>query len=253
MARLQILPLPEGTGDDRPPFALVIDEAATGPDGELLIKASDFVVAREDIGACDVFLFEETVEIPANAPPPLPGIADDAERAGTTQIVYAHERTRLDLCAALLLSGDTTWRKLVEQVGERQREIARLYRELNAVKASPNQPGEAIGLVTNDTDAAERALRAHVDATRKAGLTEALGMDRTRDWDDIVNAARGLRKERDAQADALERVRMLSEHPIIMDAMHPEPDGYVHGYKEAIREAKRAARKERLQTAEDRG
>ena len=49
----------------------------------------------------------------------------------TTQIVYAHERTRLDLCSALLVSGDTTWRKLIETVSERQRELAGLYRKLD--------------------------------------------------------------------------------------------------------------------------
>jgi hypothetical protein len=37
---------------------------------------------------------------------------------------------------------------------------------------------------------AERKLSQH-----KAAITDALGMDRLRDWDDILNAARGLRKE----------------------------------------------------------
>lgn len=69
MARLQILELPEGDGDDRPPFLLVIDEVATGPDGELLIKSSDFTGVREEIGARAVLVFEETVDIPANDVP----------------------------------------------------------------------------------------------------------------------------------------------------------------------------------------
>lgn len=140
MARLQILELPAGSGDDRPPFVLVIDEAATGPDGELLIKASDFVVAREDVGACDVFVFEETVEIPANEPPPL-AEAEDPERAGTTQLVYAHERTRLDLCDALLVSRNMPWRKLIEEVAGRQRDVARLVRQLDAAKIKPDLGG----------------------------------------------------------------------------------------------------------------
>lgn len=38
-------------------------------------------------------------------------------------------------------------------------------------------------------ETAERALAAH-----KAALLEALGMSPTRDWDDIVNAARGMRR-----------------------------------------------------------
>lgn len=41
---------------------------------------------------------------------------------------------------------------------------------------------------------------------------------------------------------ALSRLRSLPEQPEIMDAKHAQPDGYLHGYKVAIREAKRAAR-----------
>lgn len=289
MARLQILELPAGSGDDRPPFILVIDEAAPGPNGGLLIEARDFLAAREDIGACDVFIFEETIDIPANDPVPLAvlsteGDSDDAdhaelldivhrvlgitpgegpadvagwlltacrelekseaarghlrrerdalktrlrdalpatenvdpERAGVTQIVYAHEQTRLDLCNALLLSGDTTWRKLIERVTERQRELAETYRKLDAVK--------------------EARLR------HKIALLGAFGMDHTRDWDDIVNTAPGLRKGRDVRAAALERLRNLPTHPKMMDAQHEQPQGYLHGYKVAIGDAQRAAR-----------
>jgi hypothetical protein len=69
MARLQILELPEGSGDDRPPFVLVVDEVATGPDGELLIKSSDFEGVAEKIGARAILSFEETIDIPANEVP----------------------------------------------------------------------------------------------------------------------------------------------------------------------------------------
>jgi hypothetical protein len=79
VARLQILQLPEGAGDDRPPYVLVIDEAATGPDGKLLIKAVDFVEAREATNARDVFIFEETVTIPANDVLPLPLLSTEAD------------------------------------------------------------------------------------------------------------------------------------------------------------------------------
>jgi hypothetical protein len=46
--------------------------------------------------------------------------------------------------------------------------------------------------------------RYRIESERKAALLDALGMDQTRDWDDILNAARGLRgqlnatRERDA-------------------------------------------------------
>lgn len=145
MARLQILPLPEGTGDDRPPFVLVIDQHVPlryvrGLGGEHEPEPVDeFAGVAEQIGARGVLVFREPVEIPANAQLPLSG-TDDAERAGTTQIVYAHERTRLDLCSALLVSGDTTWRKLIEQVTERQREVAHLYQARDRVRDLPERP-----------------------------------------------------------------------------------------------------------------
>jgi hypothetical protein len=41
---------------------------------------------------------------------------------------------------------------------------------------------------------------------------------------------------------ALTKVRSLPTHPEVMDAQHPDPSGYLHGYKVAIGDAKRAAR-----------
>ncbi len=69
MARIQILPLPAGTSDERPPFALVIDEYlprryAIGPDQPAPVD--EFAGVAEKIGARAVLVFEETVQIPAN-------------------------------------------------------------------------------------------------------------------------------------------------------------------------------------------
>lgn len=70
MARLQILELPEGSGDDRPPFVLVVDEAPiTEPQFEALrrdLQASDLA---ERTGARAVLCFECTIDIPANETP----------------------------------------------------------------------------------------------------------------------------------------------------------------------------------------
>lgn len=70
MARLQILELPEGAGDDRPPFVLVIDEYIPQRyvmAGGAEFKASEpFEGVAEKIGARAVLVFEEAVEIPAN-------------------------------------------------------------------------------------------------------------------------------------------------------------------------------------------
>jgi hypothetical protein len=139
---LQILELPEGTGDDRPPFVLVVDQhqplryiQGIGEEPQVV---DEFVGVAEQIGARAVLVFAETVEIPAAETPRPPDDCPE-ERAGVTQIVYAHERTRLDLCSALLVSGGTTWRKLVETAAERQRELAGLYRQLDELKATPDQ------------------------------------------------------------------------------------------------------------------
>lgn len=141
MARLQILELPEGTGDDRPPFALVVDQYEPPPYPADVAGPAPFTEVAKKIGARVVLAFEETIEIPANEPQPSAGRDDDAEHAGTTQIVSAHERTRLDLCDALLLSRDTTWRQLVEQVAERQRTVTRLVRQLDAAEIKPDLDG----------------------------------------------------------------------------------------------------------------
>jgi hypothetical protein len=140
MARLQILELPvEHHGDDMvTPFLLVIDQVADDEAERIIASQESFngVVAKSGAQAIAVF-HGMTVDLPANAPPPP--VADGPERAGITEIVYAHERTRLDLCSALLVSGDMPWRKLVELVAERQREVARLYKECDALAARLQQ------------------------------------------------------------------------------------------------------------------
>ena len=69
MARLQILELPEGSGDDRPPFVLVVDQYhprryISGLDQEPQ-QVDEFDGVAQLIGARAVLVFEETVDIPA--------------------------------------------------------------------------------------------------------------------------------------------------------------------------------------------
>ncbi|WP_194235936.1 hypothetical protein [Streptomyces acidicola] len=152
MARLQILELPEGANDDRPPFILVVDESV--PQRVVLGGGNPVRDYWQDIadkiGACGVIVSPETIDIPANDVP-------------------------LDTNGNPLFMQDV--------------------RALDGPR-----------LAAERTDIASDMDRL---AKRKRELTDALGMDRTRDWDDIRNAARGLRKERDAQAEAIERVRNL--------------------------------------------
>lgn len=68
MARLQILELPEGAGDDRPPFILVIDEVAfDNPVYERFVVDEELATGLANrVGAQAVLLFEDTIDIPAN-------------------------------------------------------------------------------------------------------------------------------------------------------------------------------------------
>ncbi|MFC8986024.1 hypothetical protein [Streptomyces sp. NPDC057115] len=70
MARLQILELPEGTGDDRPPFILVVDQYVARRYvvgvGQSEQPIDEFDGIAEKIGARAVLAFEDTIDIPAN-------------------------------------------------------------------------------------------------------------------------------------------------------------------------------------------
>ncbi|MFJ7895890.1 hypothetical protein [Streptomyces anthocyanicus] len=65
MARLQILELPEGNSDDRPPFVLVIDQA--GEDSLFITDGPDIWPGfKNDTGCQHVIVTTETIDIPAN-------------------------------------------------------------------------------------------------------------------------------------------------------------------------------------------
>lgn len=68
MALLQILELPEGSNDDRPPFVLVVDQVPTDEAGFDALRRDlgtpDDLLER--IGARAVLVFEDTIDIPAN-------------------------------------------------------------------------------------------------------------------------------------------------------------------------------------------
>jgi len=143
MARLQILELPEGANDDRPPFVLVVDQYVP----QRYILGSDqpepvdqFESIAKKIGARAVLVFEEAVDIPAN-----------------------------DLTAYL---GEA------EEQAETPRANERAMRAEEKLKAFMDK-------------------RYAIEELRKANLTDALGLDRLLDWDDIVNAARGMREQVD--------------------------------------------------------
>ena len=72
MARLQILELPEGTDDGRPPFVLVIDQYVPLDVGPTLLgepTPQRYQGIAERVGARAVLVFEETIDIPGNDVP----------------------------------------------------------------------------------------------------------------------------------------------------------------------------------------
>ena len=104
MARLQILELPEGGGDDRPPFVLVVDQLPDDDDGAAAIRCdlgnSD---VPELIGARAVLCFNDTIDIPANG---ISGQADPLMRVAdfTSDEVRQSTEERDELHAELGLA-----------------------------------------------------------------------------------------------------------------------------------------------------
>ncbi|AYD81693.1 hypothetical protein SEA_KROMP_92 [Streptomyces phage Kromp] len=68
MPRIQILPLPEGASDERPPFALVIDQvpADTLDAFRTLDVTTGADATADSLGARTILMFADTIEIPAN-------------------------------------------------------------------------------------------------------------------------------------------------------------------------------------------
>jgi hypothetical protein len=228
MARLQILELPEGSGDDRPPFVLVVDEASediakalTPTDSESVSHATAIqkltgLSIAEQIGARAVLVFEDTIDIPANDTTAYVG-APAAEQ----EIVVKLD----DHDVRAVIAAD------VQKMRDAHDEATNV-RDKDAELRAANEWVERLHA---------EARTAHDALSRwKGELLDALGMDRTRDWDDIRNAAAGLRKSNDARGEAIDRVLSLPYQPDAMDAQHAEPTGYQHGYRIAIQDAKRA-------------
>ncbi len=130
MARIQILELPEGASDDRPPFALIIDQASESTIDALGLNTQHLSILEaaqqnlqfslaEQLGARVVLVFEETIEIPTKddglretpaSTGRRPDPADDTcaawagerdERARTCTLRAGHEGAHLDPSGSL--------------------------------------------------------------------------------------------------------------------------------------------------------
>ncbi|MFF7147475.1 hypothetical protein ACFZAO_05300 [Streptomyces griseoaurantiacus] len=194
MARLQILELPEGSGDDRPPFVLVVDQMPADESGfEALRRDLADGNLAERIGARAVLVFEEAVDIPAND---MSGYVRDDTGLKVGQQEWV---VKMDTPVAVHHANDDGLKVRDKDAELRAANewIERLHAELEELRQQTRHSEEA------------EAIRKRVAKEQKAALTDALGMGRLRDWDDIRNAATALRKQRDEQAEAIERVRNL--------------------------------------------
>lgn len=174
MARLQILELPEGPDDTRPPFVLVVDESAPqrviiGMDhGRVRDHWQD---AADQIGARGAIVTAETVEIPAN------DVSVEFREGLQEHLGEMYETARRSLSET-----ETLGHKLLQRAEnaegrsramEVQRDRARLAAEAKLQAFAEEQQREF--------------------ANRMDEITEALGLDRLRDWDEIVSAAKRVR------------------------------------------------------------
>lgn len=193
MARLQILELPEGANDERAPFVLVVDEHEPrrymmGLD-QTEQPINEFDGIAEKIGARAVLVFEDTVDIPAND---ITIPTDEAFKGEVQEWAAGTNKT--------------------------------LAHIIDAVSGKKWRPAnDARRLADERTDIARDMDRL---AKWKNELLDALGMERTRDWDDIRNAAAGIRKQRDAQTEALEQLR-AGEEPGWRPDVVPTPGQWI--------------------------
>ncbi|MEU3289907.1 hypothetical protein [Streptomyces longwoodensis] len=193
MARLQILELPEGTDDERPPFALVVDQCAADRwvgspgNGDQLMSAR-WREAAELLGARGVIVTAETVEIPAND---LSAEFREGLQESVTDVYEAARRS--------LSESDTLGHKLLQRAerAEAGRVAAdNMLRAVCQVFGGPHVDPIAKARETlARAEAAEAKLAAlgKQDPVRMDQVTDALGLDRLRDWDEILTALRAYR------------------------------------------------------------
>lgn len=224
MARLQILELPtiyRDEGPDETPYILIIDQV----DDE---TAADIARWPDDIatrtGARHVLCFTETVDIPANETPVDP---DGYPLKFRVEGDFEQFREQVQ-----------------DEIGKAQNELRQAINRDATVDASAEltRSENARDQLRNDRDEARSWARhgyeigqKHCSWTDHGVAPEWL----TEGWPPHIESCEHLKQAAEYD-EALSRVRALPEQPEVMDAQHPDPRGYLHGYQVAIRDAKRA-------------
>jgi hypothetical protein len=225
MARLQILELPAGPDDDRPPFILVIDEASdevaaslNAPDGTLREGLA------EEIRSQGVLIFRETVEIPANdttayrdASPSEAPETFDAELAALVLETLGIEMEPGGISCGEVLFG--ACRELQKSEAAR----AHLRRERKEARMWARH-GYEIG-------------QKHCGWSDHGVAPDWL----TEGWPPHIDSCEHLKRAAELD-EALSRVRNLSTEPEVMNADQERPDVWKHGYHCGVLAARSATR-----------
>lgn len=83
MPRIQILELPEGVNDERPPFALIIDQANAAEANQLRASLTGDSDAADSLRARTILVFTDTISIPANDIPITYQVSHDSDELTT--------------------------------------------------------------------------------------------------------------------------------------------------------------------------
>lgn len=236
MARLQILELPEvfvGEASETP-FVLIVDQYEPPPYPGDINEAAPYDGIAEKIGARAVLVFEDTIEIPAND---IPALVDEPFKTSVEEWAAGTNETIARLIDAI--NGKT---KRPNSNPTPRPDGGALPADAHyemTIDGKPVTWTHADELRARAVDAAQERTDIARDMDRlakwKNDLTDALGMDPLRDWDDIRNAAAGLRKERDAQAETLERMR-AGEEPVTDERVAPTPGQWIWKWNRATPE-----------------
>jgi hypothetical protein len=251
MARLQILELPEGSGDDRPPFVLVVDQCA--PQRIVLGVDAPWRDYWEDIadkiGARGVIVTPDTIDSPANDT--------------TAYLQQAAEETGATIGNAIRAAN-------AQQLADERTDIAR---DMDRLAKWKNELANALGIdpTSNWDDIRNTAAEFRAELVRSENARERLRQDRdearswarhgyeigqkhcgwtdhgvapdwlTDGWPPHIDACQHLKAAAELD-EALTRVRNLPADPEVMNAQQEHPSAWKHGYHCGVLAAKAALR-----------
>jgi hypothetical protein len=186
MARLQILELPEGADDSRPPYVLVVDETVP----QRVIIGMDHGPVRdywhdvaERIGARGAIVTAETVEIPAN------DVSAEFREGLQQSVAELYESARRSLSESETLGHALLQRAEIAEAATAQTK-GLMERRTRTLRERAEQ---AELKLQRFAEAQQQELVDRMDE-----ITDALGFDRLRDWGEIVSA---IRMQRQVAAD----------------------------------------------------